>query len=181
MVSNYPTVRSSPQRKQTFACLRTTRNSKGKSKNLLKKTSSSKINYEKSKGLFIGRLKEKRPRLTNISWIFDNIKTLGIFHGYNIDTDDIWKNINQIKSCTHVWKTRNLTFKGTTLIARNILLAQMGFETEMRGVPPKYKKEANDLIWKFIWDNTPSKIDRNVCCLNINERGMGDDQHRQFK
>jgi hypothetical protein len=123
----------------------------------LKKTSSSKINYEKSKGLFIGRLKEKRPRLTNISWIFDNIKTLGIFHGYNIDTDDIWKNINQIKSCTHVWKTRNLTFKGTTLIARNILLAQMGFETEMRGVPAKYKKEANDLIWKFLWENTPSK------------------------
>ena len=89
MVSNYPTVRSSSQRKQTFACLRTTRNSKGKSKNRLKKTSSSKINYEKSKGLFIGRLKEKRPRLTNISWISDNIKTLGIFHGYNIDTDDI--------------------------------------------------------------------------------------------
>jgi hypothetical protein len=47
----------------------------------------------------------------------------------------------------------------------------MGFETEMRGVPAKYKKEANDLIWKFIWDNTPSKIERNVCCLNINERG----------
>jgi hypothetical protein len=36
--------------------------------------------------------------------------------------------------------TRNLTFKGTTLIARNILLAQIGFETEMMGVPAKYKK-----------------------------------------
>ena len=102
MVSNYPTVRYSPQRKHTFACLRTTLISKGKSKNLLKKTSGSKINYEKSKGLFIGRLKEKRPRLTNISWISDNIKTLGIFHEYNIDTDDIWKNINQMKSCTQV-------------------------------------------------------------------------------
>jgi hypothetical protein len=46
---------------------------------------------KKTKGLFIGRLRGKRPRLTNISWISDNIKTLGIFHGYNIDTDDIWK------------------------------------------------------------------------------------------
>jgi hypothetical protein len=32
----------------------------------------------------------------------------------------------------------------------------MGFETEMRKVPEKYKKEVNELIWKFIWDNKPS-------------------------
>jgi hypothetical protein len=48
------------------------------------KASGSKINYEKIKGLFIGRLRGKRPRLTNISWISDNIKTLGVFHGYDI-------------------------------------------------------------------------------------------------
>jgi hypothetical protein len=32
----------------------------------------------------------------------------------------------------------------------------MGFETEMRQVSEKYKKEVNDLIWKFIWDNKPN-------------------------
>ena len=33
----------------------------------------------------------------------------------------------------------------------------MGFDTEMRQVPEKYKKkEVNDLIWKFIWDNKPN-------------------------
>ena len=78
-----------------------------------------------------------------------------------------------MKSCTQVWKTRNLTFKGKTLIVKNFLLAQMGFETEMRGIPEKYKKEVNDLIWKFLWDNNPNQIERNVCCLNINEGGMG--------
>jgi hypothetical protein len=57
------------------------------------KASGSKINYEKTKGLFIGRLRGKRLRLTNTSWISDNIKMLGVFHGYNIDTDDIWKKI----------------------------------------------------------------------------------------
>ena len=67
------------------------------------KASGSKINYEKTNGLFIGRLREKRPRLANISWISDNIKTLGVFHGYNIDNDDIWKKIiNKLKSCTQV-------------------------------------------------------------------------------
>jgi hypothetical protein len=46
--------------------------------------------------------------------------------------------------------SRNLTFKGKTLIVKNFLLAQMGFETEMRGIPEKYKKGVNDLIWKFL-------------------------------
>ena len=78
-----------------------------------------------------------------------------------------------MKSCTQVWKTRNLTFKGKTLIVKNFLLAQMGFETEMRGIPEKYTKEVNDLIWKFLWDNKPNQIERNVCCLNINEGRMG--------
>ena len=62
------------------------------------------------------------------------MKTLGYFHGYNIDTDNIWKKIrNKMKSCTQVWKNR-------TLIVKKFLLAQMGFETEMRGIPEKYKK-----------------------------------------
>jgi hypothetical protein len=43
------------------------------------------------KGLFIGRLRGKRPRLTNMSWISDNIKTLGVFHGYNIHFLDLAK------------------------------------------------------------------------------------------
>ena len=39
-------------------------------------------------------------------------------------------------------------------------------------VPEKYKKEVNDLMWKFIWDIKPPQIERNVCCLTINEEGM---------
>jgi hypothetical protein len=39
-----------------------------------------------------------------------------------------------MKSCTEVWKTRNVTFKRKTLIVKIFLLAQMGFETEMRGI-----------------------------------------------
>ena len=37
------------------------------------------------------------------------------------------------------------------------------------------KKEVNDLTWKFICDNNPNQIERNVCCLNINEGGGGND------
>ena len=62
-----------------------------------------------------------------------------------------------MKSCTRVWKTRNLTFKGKTLMVKYVLLARMGFETEMRGIPEKYKKEVNALICKFLWVNKPNQ------------------------
>jgi hypothetical protein len=28
-----------------------------------------------------------------ISWIKENVKTLGVHHGYNVDNDKIWKDI----------------------------------------------------------------------------------------
>jgi hypothetical protein len=59
---------------------------------------------------------------------------------------------NQLKCFYRISVTSDYlsTFKGKTLIVKNFLLAQMGFETEIRGIPEKYKKEVNDLIWKFL-------------------------------
>ena len=53
------------------------------------KASGSKINYEKTKGLFIGRLRGKLLRFTKISWVTDNINALGVFHSYDINTDTV--------------------------------------------------------------------------------------------
>jgi hypothetical protein len=67
------------------------------------------------------RLKDGRIK---IKWVTGNVKTLGIHHGYDIQDDDIWKSIlEKIKSCLHVWKSRNLTYRGKTLIIKNVLLS----------------------------------------------------------
>jgi hypothetical protein len=42
---------------------------------------------------------------------------------------------------------------------------------EIKGYKKNIKKEVNDLIWKFIWDNKPNKIERNVWCLYNNGGG----------
>jgi hypothetical protein len=49
----------------------------------------------------------------------------------------------------------------------------MGYEIEMRGIPDKSKSEIYVIIWKFIWDDKVNQIDRNVCCLDTKEGGMG--------
>jgi hypothetical protein len=43
--------------------------------------------------------KNNRPKFTKIVWTKDNVKTLGIHHGYNIQNDEIWKSIiDQMKN-----------------------------------------------------------------------------------
>ena len=49
----------------------------------------------------------------------------------------------------------------------------MGYEIEMRGIPDRFQNEINVIIWKFIWDDKVNQIDRNVCCLDKTEGGMG--------
>jgi hypothetical protein len=35
----------------------------------------------------------RKPKFNKISWTKENVKTLGVHHGYNVDNDKIWKDI----------------------------------------------------------------------------------------
>jgi hypothetical protein len=45
-----------------------------------------------------------------------------------------------MKNCIQVWKSRKLSYKGKTIIVKNLLLSYCGFEIEMKGIPDKFKK-----------------------------------------
>jgi hypothetical protein len=45
----------------------------------------------------------ENQNLIKISWIKENVKTLGVHHGYNVDNDKIWKDIiDRMKNCIQV-------------------------------------------------------------------------------
>ena len=41
------------------------------------------------------------------------------------------------------------------------------------GIPEKYVKEITNLVWGFIWRGGINQIDRKVCCLGVENGGMG--------
>ena len=53
------------------------------------KASGAKINYEKTKGIYIGTWKNKEPLFKKIKWV-DHVKALGVEFGYNINYEEIW-------------------------------------------------------------------------------------------
>ena len=58
--------------------------------NKYEKASGASIHKHKTIGLYIGPWKEKIPEYNEISWTKDNVKTLGIHHGYNIVENAVW-------------------------------------------------------------------------------------------
>jgi hypothetical protein len=48
--------------------------------------------------------------------------------------------------------SRDLTYFGKFLIIQSFVLSVIGYEIEMRGIPVKFEKEINSIIWDFIWD-----------------------------
>jgi hypothetical protein len=83
-----------------------------------------------------------------------------------------------MKNCVQVWKSRKLSYKGKTIIVKkNLLISYCGFEIEMKGIPDKFKKEIETLIWDFIWDGKVNQIKRDVCCLHIEKGGMSIDSY----
>ena len=141
---------------------------------IYEQASGSKINYTKTEGIYLGPWKNKEPIFTKIKWTKTAVKTLGIFHGHVIDNDKIWKDkIQKIKNCLQVWKTRNLTLKGKTLIIKSFIISLIGFEIEARGIPEKYMQEINKLIWDYLWDGKVNLVERKVCCNSRIDGGMG--------
>jgi hypothetical protein len=66
------------------------------------KASGSRINYNKTKAIYIGTARHRKPKFNKISSTKENIKTLGVHHGYNVDNDIIWKDMIDIKSHINV-------------------------------------------------------------------------------
>jgi hypothetical protein len=58
------------------------------------------IAHNKTKAISIGNARHRKPKFNKISWIKENIKTLGVHHGYNVDNDKIRKDIiDRMKNC----------------------------------------------------------------------------------
>jgi hypothetical protein len=137
------------------------------------KASGAKMNFKKTQGMYIGKWKNKKPKYNRITWTNKPVKTLGVLHGYNIDNDQIWRTkLEKVKNCLHVWKTRDLSYKGKVLILKSLVLSTVGYEIEMRGIPEAHLKTLKTLIWNYLWDGKTPLLNRQTCLLGQEHGGL---------
>ena len=94
---------------------------------LFYKSSGLKMNTEKTEGLYLGNLKHEKTTPLGISWPHRPIKSLGIYHSYNVK-DCIRANFEEkmekLKKQLHWWKSRSLSLTGKILIVKTIACGQ---------------------------------------------------------
>jgi len=120
------------------------------------------MNKDETVGLCIGILKGKTPEYNEIKWTNTNVKTAGVYHGYCISEDNIWRDkINKIKCVLHVWKSRNLTIEGKLLQLKTFVFSIITFELEINGILEKYCTEIETVMLDFLWSSKTHRVSRN--------------------
>ncbi len=140
--------------------------------------SESKINLKKTHILVCGPLIDQRPDNSNLNYVIDKIKVLGVWVG-NTDTSDAnWEPVvNKISRTLGMWSYRNLTIKGISTIVNTLALSKVWHLASV-GVPPDTVCEKiEEAIDKFVWTRKTRLVKKEILhmpehygginCINI--------------
>ena len=78
-----------------------------------------------------------------------------------------------MENLLNVWKSRNLSLKGKITILKTLILPQIQFLFSMLYIPEIILEKIDSLMLKFLWNNKPPKIRKNVIIAPIVQGGLG--------
>ena len=128
--------------------------------NQFSKLAGPKLNIEKTKGIWLGSLKDLGLRkYHNILWTGKPVKCLGIYLGHDTHKCRFlnWdKKLESAKKVLATWNQRApaLTIKGKILVIKTLVLSKMVFPASLLEVPDYIVKELNKMMFTFIWGKT---------------------------
>ena len=92
---------------------------------LFSRISESKVSYDKTFGMFLGKWKNRSDHHFGISWVKSH-KILGYTFGPESDTDECWAGIFlKFDKTLNLWSKRQLSFKGKSTVLNSLGLAKI--------------------------------------------------------
>ena len=139
-----------------------------------------KINYTKSKVIWIGRKKFSKEvyhhKRWKLGWGDSEFTLLGIKFSTNLkDISEInfGSKIIAMKKLMNIWSSRNLTVIGRIIILKTLVLPKITHLIMALPDPPDNTiNTLNTLFFKFIWQNKPDKVKRDLIIQNYRNGGL---------
>ena len=133
--------------------------------------SGSKLNYEKSEGIYIGNQEGRNTGPVPITWKTDYIKVLGTQIGPTMEQD--WETPTK-KSDKRLqgWASRSLTIYGRALILRTFALANFIFLATSFQIPEKLIIQMQRKIFTYLWKGQTEYVKRETMYLPLKEGGL---------
>ena len=133
---------------------------------IFEKGSGSKLNLDKTEGMWFGSMADRTDGPVNIKWRTDFIKVLGIF--FTISNCDFlslnWNfRIEKLAKRLESWKFRTLSLKGKSMIINTLALSVLWYTGSVVPLPAWAEKRINRIIFDFLWSGKNEQIKREVC------------------
>ena len=134
----------------------------------------SKINQQKTTGLWLGTWKTRTDKPGGYKWVNDKIKILGINFGNQVTEHDNWDpQINKFKRTLNRFKERDLTLRGKAVIVNSYIGAGISYLGSILPCDKETIKTIDNIIFDFYWSGKPDKIKRDTIRGQIDKGGTG--------
>ena len=133
------------------------------------------LNYKKTKGIWLGSLKDLGYRqFSNVTWTGKPVKCLGVYIGHN--KEQCYKlnwgiKLEKIEKLLQNWWKRRLTLYGKVHVIKTFALSKIVFNASVMTVPDDIKNKLNSLFYYFLWGKR-DKIKRKSVIKKTIEGGL---------
>ena len=137
------------------------------------------INIEKTKIMRIGTLRESNLVLLpeyNVEWTSDSLNMLGVVIANDrskLSELNYEPKLKKIENTIAVWRQRNLTIYGKTIIIKTFLISQIVYLMSVLPSPSRdFITRLERILFQFLWNNKVERIRRTTLFLPLNEGGI---------
>ena len=139
---------------------------------LFGRVSGSKVNYDKTRGMFLGKWKTRSDHPFGISWVKCH-KILGYYFGDNNSADETWSKVFlKFDKTLNLWRTRRLSLKGKSTVLNSLGLSKILYYATAAELPSHYATIVQRSAFRFIWDSKFEPVARNTMYLEFLKGGL---------
>ena len=135
-----------------------------------------KLNLKKSKGIWMGKLKEYGYRMfQNIHWTGKPVKCLGIYLGHDKDACDHlnWhKRLDKVEKVLIQWHKRKLTLYSKVEVIKRYALSKIIYPLSVLSTPTFVNSKLKELFHYYLWGRR-DRVKRSNVCQNKKNGGLG--------
>ena len=139
---------------------------------LFGKASGSKLNKEKTKGLWLGAWKYRKDNYRFGIQFVDILKIVGIKFG-NVTQDDVWNPVLlKFEKVLNSWKNRRLSLLEKSIIINVIACSKLWYIGSVLHMSDNYINKFQKLVFKFLWNSGVEPLARKTVFLDKKDGGL---------
>ena len=141
--------------------------------NTFEKATGSRLNTQKTEGLWIGSAAGRPTGPVDITWVTDKLKILGVYFGQTALTHANWDNrVTKLEKRLNLWKSRTLSLKGRAMIINTIGASGLWHTATVLPLPDYVHTRVTKAIFDFLWNGKTEQVKREVCHLPLSLGGL---------